>query len=153
MKILIASFFVVFISCVDNTTTVEKIDLPKTVDTITTPLPGKIISDSGNILEKKVQKLELEYILWGCACANWITPADRIKYDTSGLSEHCIFTEPADSSLKLPDSTFQFDKENIRVTGRFYVRKDYPQGTIEMEEPLEKAKVFRFTKIEIVRKK
>lgn len=83
---------------------------------------------------------------------NWITSADRIKYDTNGLAEHCIFMEPANNNLNLPDSTFQFDKENIKVTGEFYVRKDYTQGTIEMEEHLDKAKVFQFTKLKIVKK-
>jgi hypothetical protein len=152
MKIVTLPFLILIISCSDNSTTVEKNILMKPDETVLNPLRGKIISDSTNILERKVQRLELEYIVWGCACANWITPADRIKYDTNGLADHCIFIEPADSSLELPDSTFQFDKENIRVTGQFYVRKDYPKGTIEMEEHLDKAKVFRFTKIEVIKK-
>jgi hypothetical protein len=152
MKIVTLPFLILIISCSDNSTTVEKNILMKPDETVLNPLRGKIISDSTNILERKVQRLELEYIVWGCACANWITPADRIKYDTNGLADHCIFIEPADSSLELPDGTFQFDKENIRVTGQFYVRKDYPKGTIEMEEHLDKAKVFRFTKIEVIKK-
>ena len=152
MKIVTLSFLLFIISCADNSTTVEKDMLVKLDEVVLNPLRGKIISDSTNILELGIKKLELEYVLWGCACANWITPVDRIKYDTSGLEEHCIFIEPADSSLELPDSTFKYDKENIKVTGQFYVRKDYPKGTVEMEEPLGKAKVFRFTKIEIVKK-
>lgn len=103
-------------------------------------------------MEKKILTLELEYIAWGCACANWITPEDRLRFENNKLAEHCIFIEPADTALKLPDSTFQVDKENILLTGQFYVRKDYPQGTIETEEQLEKARVFRFTKIKIIKK-
>jgi hypothetical protein len=153
MKITTLSFLLFIISCSDNSATVEKNKLVKQNETVLNPLRGKIISDSTNILEPKIQRLELEYIAWGCACANWITPTDRIKYDTNGLADHCIFIEPADNTLVFPDSTFQFDKENIRVTGQFYVRKDYPKGTIELEEHLDKARVFRFTKIAIVKKK
>ena len=152
MKIVTLSFLLFIISCSDNSTNSKKDKLVKLDEVSLNPLRGKIISDSTNILEPKIERLELEYILWGCACANWITPADRIKYDTNGLAEHCIFIEPADSNLKLSDSTFQYDKENIKVTGQFYVRRDYPKGTIELEEHLDKAKVFRFTKIEIIKK-
>ena len=152
MKIVTLSFLLFIISCSDNSTNSKKDKLVKLDEVSLNPLRGKIISDSTNILEPKIERLELEYILWGCACANWITPADRIKYDTNGLAEYCIFIEPADSNLKLPDSTFQYDKENIKVTGQFYVRRDYPKGTIELEEHLDKAKVFRFTKIEIIKK-
>jgi hypothetical protein len=152
MKIVTISFLLFLISCTDNTDKTDKNTEAKSPDTIQYPQPGKIISDSANVLERKILQPELEYILWGCACANWITSADRIRYDTNGLADHCIFIEPANNNLKLPDSTFQFDKENIKVTGQFYVRKDYPKGTIESEEHLDKARVFRFTKIEIVKK-
>lgn len=109
----------------------------------------KIISDSTNILENRVQQLELEYILWGCACANWITSKDMIKYQDSGLAKHCIFIEPADSTLTIPDS-FQPGSNKIIVKGQFYIREDYPQGTIQTEENLEKAKVFRYTSLKII---
>jgi hypothetical protein len=111
----------------------------------------KIISDSTNVLENKFQQLELEYIVWGCACANWITPKDLIKYQDSGLAKHCIFIEPADSTLDLPDN-FQSASQKIIVKGQFYAREDYPKGTIQTEETLEKAKVFRYTKIKVVSK-
>jgi hypothetical protein len=110
----------------------------------------KIISDSTNQLETKVQKLELEYIIWGCACANWITHSDRLKYDTGGLAKHCIFIEPADKNFFFPAS-FEPEKNKIIVKGSFYVREDYPKGTIETEEQLEKAKVFRYTEFKIVK--
>ncbi len=152
MKIVTLSFLLFIISCSDNSTNSKKDKLVKPDETSLNPLRGKVISDSTNILETKIERLELEYILWGCACANWITPADRIKYDINSLADHCIFIEPADSTLLLPDSTFQYDKENIKVTGQFYLRKDYPKGTVELEEHLDKASVFRFTKIEIIKK-
>lgn len=115
----------------------------------------KVISDSTNVLEQSIHTLELEFILWGCACPNWISKAERIECennDSKRIIDYCIFIEPADVSLKEPDSTFQFGEENILVTGSFYVKKDYSKGTVEQEEPLPKARVFRFTKIEIVPK-
>ena len=105
-------------------------------------LMPKIISDSTNILTGKIETLELEYIVWGCACANWITRADWKKYANNNLSKHSIFIEAANSSLNLPES-FNYLQNRIKITGQFYVRKDYPQGTVQMEEPLEKAMVFR----------
>jgi hypothetical protein len=109
----------------------------------------KVISDSTNTLTGKIENLELEYMVWGCSCANWITVYDRIKYDDGELAQHCIFIEPSDKSIELP---LHFDpfRHRIKVTGQFYTRPDYPQGTIEMEEPLEKAKVFRYSEIKIV---
>ena len=121
-------------------------DTTKVVDTFKT----KVISDSTNTLTGKTEDLELEYIVWGCACANWVTTADRKKYEDSGLAEHCIFIEPADKSLELP-LYFDAFRHRLKVKGQFYVRPDYPQGTVEMEEHLDKAKVFRYTRIEVTK--
>jgi len=112
----------------------------------------KYLADPNNTLESKVQKLELEYIVWGCACANWITPKDYNKYQDSALAKHCIFIEPADTTKSFPDSIFQFDKNNIIVIGQFYTKEDFPKGTYETEEQLDKAKVFRYTDLKIVDK-
>jgi hypothetical protein len=108
----------------------------------------KIISDSTNVLENRIQELELEYIVWGCACANWITPKDRIKYQGSGLAKHCIFLEPSDSNFNFRNY-FTPEKYTITVKGQFYQKLDYPKGTIETEESLEKAKVFRYTEFRV----
>lgn len=109
----------------------------------------KVISDPTNTLTGKVEDLELEYIVWGCACANWVTVADWKIYADSGLEEHCIFIEPADSSLELP-IYFDAFRHRLKVNGQFYTKPDYPKGTIEMEEHLDKAKVFRYTKMEVI---
>jgi hypothetical protein len=95
--------------------------------------------------------LKLEYIVWGCACASWITPEDYAKYQNSGLSKHCIFLEPFDSSLDIPQDFFP-DKHRLIVTGQFYVNKGYPKWTFETEEKLDKAKVFRYTKFKMISK-
>ena len=150
MKRLSFIMLVIFVSCrnkngnrvIKNTIVSSKKNFTKDI----------IISDSTKILEPKIQTLKLQYIDWSCACANWITHSDYKRFeDTGRLSDHCIFIEPANLSLALPDDNVRYDV--IKVTGQFYVRKDYPKGTIKMEENLDKAKVFRYTKIEVITKR
>lgn len=111
----------------------------------------KVISDSTNTLTGKTENLELDYIVWGCACANWVTPTDFDKYQYNKLAEHSIFIEPASDSLELP-IYFDASRHRIKVKGEFYTRPDYPKGTVQTEEQLEKAKVFRYTEIEVIDK-
>jgi hypothetical protein len=111
----------------------------------------KVISDSTNTLTGKTEDLELEYIDWACACANWVTPADYAKYQYNKLAEHCIFIEQASEDLELP-LYFDPGRHRIKVHGQFYVKPDYPKGTVQSEEQLDKAKVFRYTKIEVSKK-
>lgn len=110
----------------------------------------KIISDSTNKLTDKIQDLEIEYTIWGCACPNWIQTKDNTDNDsTKNYLKLHFYIEPADKSLEIP-IYFEPYRHRVKVTGQFYEREDYPQGTIEMEEPLPKAKVFRYTKIEVL---
>lgn len=111
---------------------------------------AKVISDPTNQLNGQTENLEVEYTVWGCACPNWIQTTDNVNRDTTQnyLSQH-FYIEPANKSLELPDE-FDAAKHQLKLTGQFYVREDYPQGTIEMEEPMPKAKVFRYTKLELV---
>jgi hypothetical protein len=110
----------------------------------------KIISDSTNILTDKVENLELEYTVWGCACPQWIQTKDNENNDTTKnyLKLH-FYLEPANKALELP---IYFDpfRHRLKVTGQFYEREDYPQGTIETEEEMPKARVFRYTKLEVI---
>ncbi len=112
--------------------------------------PNRIetISNPANKLDGNTQTLVLEYIVWGCACAPWITSENYKKYQDSGLASHCIYIEAANDSLDVPKSFDPF-KQKIRVTGQFYVLPDLPKGTTPSEEPMKKAKVFCFNKIMI----
>ncbi|MCC6722619.1 MAG: hypothetical protein IT243_10500 [Bacteroidia bacterium] len=112
----------------------------------------RIISDSTNILTNKVENLEIEYTVWGCACPQWIQTKDNQSNDTTRnyLKLH-FYIEPADKTLELPNY-FDAFRHRLRITGQFYAKEDYPKGTIEMEEPMPKAKVFRYTKIEVIEK-
>lgn len=112
----------------------------------------KIISDSTNILEIPVQTIELQYTLWGCSCPQWINVSDASKSRGDEFKKKHIYIEPSDTKLYYPDSSFNFESEHILVTGQFYKRADYPKGTLESEEPMTKAKVFRYTKIKVLKK-
>jgi hypothetical protein len=114
-------------------------------------LENKDISDSTNTLNGKIETLELEYIVWGCACANWVTHNDYKKYQNNNLVEHCIYIEPASKELAVP-LYFDPGRHFIKVTGQFYSRSGYPKGPIQGEEHLNKAKVFHYTKIDVLKK-
>ncbi|MBK8353399.1 MAG: hypothetical protein IPL21_17595 [Saprospirales bacterium] len=43
----------------------------------------KIISDPTNKLTDKIENLEIEYTVWGCACPNWIQTKDNKDNDTT----------------------------------------------------------------------
>jgi hypothetical protein len=110
----------------------------------------KIISDSTNKLTDKIENLEIEYTVWGCACPNWIQTKDNDNNDTtkSYLKLH-FYIEPSKKSLELP-IYFDAFRHRLKITGQFYEGEDYPQGTIEMEEKMPKAKVFKYSKLEVV---
>lgn len=115
---------------------------------------SKIISDSTNKLSGKIEKLEVSYTVWGCACPQWIQTKDTAHQnnpETKFIDYH-FYLEPANEKLELPDY-FDAFKHIVKIEGQFYEREDYPQGTIEMEEPMPKAKVFRYTKFEILENK
>jgi len=111
---------------------------------------AKVISDSTNKLTGKTQDLVVDYTLFGCACPTWKIKNEINDNDSAGsfLSLH-FYIEPADKSLKLP---IYFDpfRHSLKVKGQFYENDDYPQGTIQMEEPIAKAKVFRYTELEVL---
>ena len=104
-----------------------------------------------NSLENKTQTLELQYVSWGCVCANWAAPMDIKRFADSSyqLSKSCVYVEPANKDLVLPD-TIRFATDRIRFTGQFYEREGYPKEYIATEEQLDKAKIFRYTKYEVL---
>jgi hypothetical protein len=141
-------FNLTLVSCGQTKTKqqIEQKELPKKVES----KYDKVISDSTNKLTNKIENLEIEYTVWGCACPNWIQTKDNEDNDTtkSYLKLH-FYIEPANKSLELP-IYFDAFRHRLKITGQFYVREDYPQGTIEMEEKMPKAKVFKYSKIEVI---
>jgi hypothetical protein len=102
-------------------------------------------------LKDSIWTLELMYIAWACQCANWITPSEYERYQDIGkLSDHSIFIEPKDRVLELPD-TLGYSGDLIRFTGQFFKNKGYPKNYPKTEMRVEKAKVFRYNKYEVLR--
>lgn len=110
------------------------------------------LGKSMNELDGITQKIELQYVDWVCACANWATLEDIRKANEkdSSLAKKCIFIEPADSTIMLPD-TIGYGGDRIIFTGQFYKYKGYPKGYKIYEEPVNKARVFRYTNYKIVK--
>ncbi|WP_281635278.1 hypothetical protein [Flavobacterium marginilacus] len=112
---------------------------------------GEEMSNPNNILEPKIQTLELDYAVFSCACPNWIQKEDLEKDKNTLNMKHYIYIEPENKKLELPKN-FDAFKNRIKVTGQFYKNKDYLKGTIQGEENPERAKVFRYNKIELTTK-
>jgi hypothetical protein len=110
----------------------------------------KDISNAHNTLSGNVETIEAHYIVFGCAGPNWITHTDYINNNCSKkFKELYFYIEPADSTLALP-ATFDAYKHRVILQGQFYKNADYAKGTIEGEELMPKAKVFRYTQLQIV---
>lgn len=110
----------------------------------------KIISDSTNKLIDKIENLELEFTVWGCACPQWIMTEDNNNKDsTKNFFSRHFYLEEENKNLAIP-IYFDAFRHRIKVQGKFYEREDYPQGTIEQEEQMPKAKVFQYSKIEVI---
>ena len=103
-------------------------------------------------LEDTVRTLDLQYVAWACQCANWATEADIKKAEDHGnkLADKSIFVEPADNLVELPD-TLGYSGDLIRFTGQFYKDKGYPQKYPKTEMRVDKSKVFRYTKYQVLR--
>ena len=148
MKWIYFTAFLLLSACSGNGER-QQVVIEKTDTAAITETRREIAPDTTNPLTAQTEDLELEYILWGCACANWITPADKNKYQDSGIAPHCIFIEPDEPSLNIPEN-FDPVKQRIKIKGHFYLKKGYPKGTIEGEEQMEKAKVFRYTQFTVI---
>ena len=113
---------------------------------------SKVISDSTNKLIDRIEKLEVAYTGWGCKCPQWIRTKDLNSNDTTkAFIDYHFYIEPATEDLKLP-IYFDSFRHLLNIEGQFYEKEDYPQGTIEGKEPMPKAKVFRYTKINVIDK-
>jgi hypothetical protein len=103
-------------------------------------------------LEDTLRTLELTNTAWACQCANWGTAADikRFEENKVKLADTYIFIEPADISLELPD-TLGYQSDLIRFTGQFYKEKGYPKNYPKTEMEVDTARVFRYTKFEVLK--
>jgi hypothetical protein len=148
-NILIITNLSVVLTFCGQTNTSQRLDKTSSQNQNDSKYKG-IISDSTNKLTDKVEDLEVEYTVWDCTCPNWILTKDKENNDTikNYLGLH-FYIEPADKSLELP---IYFDplRHKLKLTGQFHIREDCPQGTVETEKHMPQARVFRYSKIEVI---
>jgi hypothetical protein len=134
----------------------RRIELKKVLIICSLPIvlmiPFVVLYNIPNKLADNEQTIEVSYIAWACDCANWAMLDDIEKYSDNPndtLADLSIFIEPTNESLELPD-TIGINGDIIKLTGRFYSKKDFPKGYHSIEHP-EKARVFRYTKYRVLR--
>lgn len=106
----------------------------------------------GRKLSDTVETIELIHISWACDCADWATYADIEKYANEtgdSLAFYSIYIEPANPTLELPD-TLGYSGDRIRFTGQFYTKRKFPLNYIPLGNS-EEARVFRYTKYEVIK--
>src|SRR5688572_5659151 len=105
-------------------------------------------------LSDKIDTVEVKYISWACACANWL-PTEYLKdpnYSKTDYSNDCIFIEAEKSTEKVPESYIIESGKKIRLIGTFYndegISRDYESPT---DQRPDRAKVFKYRSFEIVK--
>lgn len=101
-------------------------------------------------LSKKTETIELGYIDWACACANWLPKTNSETLDDTEIVDNCIFIEADNKAVKISEENKK--GHIIKLTGSFYkdegISRDYVKQTSEKPKP---AKVFKYTKAEIIK--
>jgi len=122
----------------------KKIDYPTKKATIKRNTSPKMLWDSTNTLENRVQTLRLRFVSAGCACPEWVRLKDQNK---ENVLDYCMYIEPAEAAIWNPENDSIAWKTGIVITGQFYVKPSYPKGTFEgMEDKPPIGKIFRYTK-------
>ncbi|MGZ5282534.1 MAG: hypothetical protein ACXWDO_06320 [Bacteroidia bacterium] len=105
-------------------------------------------------LSNKIDTVEVKYISWACACANWL-PAKYINdpnYSKTDYSNDCIFIEAEKNAEKVPESYIIESGKKVRLIGSYYrdkgISRDYESPN---DQRAEKAKVFKYSSFEIIK--
>jgi hypothetical protein len=110
------------------------------------------VFDQPGELSGKTETIEVIYVNWACDCPDFV----ETKYALGEIDEKdCIFIEPASDSIKVDGHFYQHSfSRSLKLTGQYYCEKGIPNSYEQKtpEKP-EKAKVFRYTHIEIISKK
>ncbi|MGZ3929343.1 MAG: hypothetical protein ACXVJG_20450 [Mucilaginibacter sp.] len=96
-------------------------------------------------LDDKTVTIVVNYGAVACSCAQWLV-------SKKSNTQEYIYLEPLNKLL--PNAEDIWDGKNLplqlRLTGRFYKQKGYPQNYYQGKGTPEPAKVFRYEKIEIL---
>jgi len=113
--------------------------------------------DKPGKLSGVTETIEVSYVNWACDCPNFIETKfykNNSAYETN--VEDCIFIESSNERITIPENYFENGhfKYHLKLTGQFYVDKGVPDSyDPKTPEKPEKAKVFRFDRFELVKKK
>lgn len=144
-------YFCFFLACCTQPGTKNKRELPAT-SADTAVKHARIISDSTNRLTGTVETLAVKYVVGDCVCPDWMeTNNKKGGVKTKKKAQLPFYIEPADNSLTLP-IYFDAYRHQLNITGQFYEKAGYPQGTAEPEASQPKARVFRYTSLAVVDK-
>lgn len=109
------------------------------------------------ILSNKEEVINVMYVNWACDCANFID-VSLLQKGKDVDEKDCIFIEPSTENLAIDsDSLYhkQFDYF-IKLKGQYYIDEGVPSSyERKIVEPLmapNKAKVFRYTAYEFIKK-
>lgn len=106
------------------------------------PFQGPItFLDYPYTLEDQEDTLDLTYIQWACACANWI-PTSNFEvpsYANTDYSKDCIFIESGHADLLVNEEPVKgYSSKRIRVVGSFYknegISRDYENPLIKNQK-------------------
>jgi|688.fasta_scaffold144480_4 hypothetical protein len=95
-------------------------------------------------LEDTVRTIQVQYIVFGCECANWLVLKSKPKLVTNQKEGEYIFLEPEDIAKALPDS-LSWNLHVVECIGKFYNEEGYPKKYLKSEQSVDKARVFRYS--------
>ena len=112
--------------------------------------------DQPKELSNKIETIEVGYVNWACDCANFYEAKLYSENKDYRLkADECIFIEPKEKSLKIPEDYFDtiYRNKNLRLMGRFYLDEGI-SSTYEMKTPEKPnySKVFQYESYEIIDK-
>ena len=110
----------------------------------------KVIDKPNYKPDTKIETLILEYNAISCTCAKW----SETKYSISNDKKNYLWLEPANEKLIQADTLFDGEKLLIRikVTGQIVSENGFPKRELQKVGQDEAGKVFRYTKIEVLKK-
>jgi len=105
----------------------------------------------------KTETIKVSYVNWACDCADFIeTKYFKDKPDYETKEEDCIYIEPSNPILKIPEEFYSKGHfENyLKLTGQFYIDKGIPNSyDRKTPEKPRHARVFRYDNFEIISNK
>ncbi len=106
-------------------------------------------SSTGKNVNLKTETLTLNYNALSCNCAQW----SETKYNDNPDKREYFYIEPANNKLINADTLWQGNNLplQIEITGQLVTQSGFPTGFISSKEKPEVGKVFRYSKIRVIK--